>query len=82
MPIYEYECPACGATFEQLIRSKRDERAAVCSACGSREVTRRLSVFSAHASASKPSAGRAGCEGCWDSHGRCPLESLAPPLQS
>ncbi len=74
MPIYEYECPACGSTFEQLIRSERDERAAMCPQCGSRKISRRLSVFATHAAPSKASAPRAGCEGCRAPDGRCPLE--------
>jgi putative FmdB family regulatory protein len=74
VPIYEYECPACGSTFEQLIRSERDERAAACPQCGNRKISRRLSVFAPRAAAPKASPSRAGCEGCRAADGRCPLE--------
>ena len=32
MPIYEYQCPGCGHTFEKL--QFLQERAALCPACG------------------------------------------------
>jgi len=38
MPIYEFECEACGERFEELVAT---DAAAVCPACGS-ERTRRL----------------------------------------
>jgi putative FmdB family regulatory protein len=43
MPLYEYDCSACGAEFELLIRG--DARA-TCRSCGSDNVVRRLSHFS------------------------------------
>jgi putative FmdB family regulatory protein len=38
MPIYEFECEACGVQFEELVAA---DRACVCPACGS-EQTKRL----------------------------------------
>jgi putative FmdB family regulatory protein len=38
MPIYEFECEACGARFEELVRTGAE---VACKACGS-ERTRRL----------------------------------------
>lgn len=35
MPLYEYECPACGRVFEELRRAG-DESDAVCPQCGKR----------------------------------------------
>jgi putative FmdB family regulatory protein len=43
MPLYEYRCTACGATFEILASlAERDEKA-VCPQCGDRDTAR---VFS------------------------------------
>jgi putative FmdB family regulatory protein len=36
MPIYEYACPACDASFETLILRKSDEAEVACPTCGSR----------------------------------------------
>jgi putative FmdB family regulatory protein len=43
MPIYEYACPACDASFETLILRKSDEAEVACPTCGSRRVDRHLS---------------------------------------
>lgn len=45
MPIYEYRCTACGATFERITRDPSAE--AACTACGE----------TAHRTVSAPSAG-------------------------
>ncbi|MEW6356231.1 MAG: zinc ribbon domain-containing protein [Planctomycetota bacterium] len=42
MPIYEYRCAACEEEFEFLHRGR--ERA-ICPACGSKKLSKRLSVF-------------------------------------
>ena len=42
MPLYEYECGACGRRFE-LIRKFSDPPVEVCTLCGSGPVTRLLS---------------------------------------
>lgn len=43
MPIYDFECGACGGMFEELVRS--DEGVA-CPECASTDVTRLLSQVS------------------------------------
>jgi putative FmdB family regulatory protein len=43
MPVYEYRCGKCKAAFEVLLRGPRQK--VVCSACGSKKVERRYSVF-------------------------------------
>lgn len=45
MPVYEYDCLACGQKFSLLIGmvSKPDEE--VCPTCGSLEINRRVSRF-------------------------------------
>jgi putative FmdB family regulatory protein len=51
MPIFEYQCQACGKTSEFLEKAdSRDKH--VCSHCGSAKMTRQLSSFA---------VGRAGC---------------------
>ena len=42
MPLYEYECDACGARFEQ-IRKFSDPPIEVCPTCGERKVQKLLS---------------------------------------
>ncbi|HEX3701989.1 MAG TPA: zinc ribbon domain-containing protein [Vicinamibacterales bacterium] len=47
MPIYEYECRACGHRFERLIRpaSSSNDGSVACPACQSQELERLLSLF-------------------------------------
>jgi putative FmdB family regulatory protein len=41
MPIYEFECEACGARFEELVRAGAE---ATCKECGSERTRRRYST--------------------------------------
>ena len=43
MPIYEFECAACGERFEEL--SAAGTESATCPACGAEGAERRLSSF-------------------------------------
>jgi putative FmdB family regulatory protein len=43
MPIYEFECSACGDTFERL-QKLSDPDPSVCPACGASRVKRRLTA--------------------------------------
>jgi putative FmdB family regulatory protein len=67
MPIYEYVCMACESHFEELVRFGGDDPS--CQACGSANVTRQLSVFTAHGVAQQPTfsgpvgGGGGGCCG-------------------
>ncbi len=45
MALREYHCAKCGATFERIIRSARDERKVACPECGERRVRRLISRF-------------------------------------
>jgi putative FmdB family regulatory protein len=47
MPIYEYECAHCKATFEKLRPMSQANAPAACTHCGSTNTTRALSLFSA-----------------------------------
>jgi putative FmdB family regulatory protein len=44
MPIYEYECRACGHNFEQLVRSS-DTTPPACPACQGQDLEKILSMF-------------------------------------
>ncbi len=43
MPIFEYQCRACGSKFEKIVSSSAAETA--CKDCGSAQVDKLLSVF-------------------------------------
>ncbi len=43
MPIYEFECTACGHRFDELMRLS-DPEPAVCPSCGAPQVRKRLSA--------------------------------------
>ncbi len=73
MPIYEYQCPACNAVFEELIRSDSAARHVVCPKCGQREVTRRMSTFAARIAPDRPSPSAGPCGSCRGADGSCPL---------
>jgi len=62
MPLFEYECPACGKRFELLVRA--DTRPA-CPGCGSKKLEK---LLSAHAA---PPAALAGPPPCHRGHGGC-----------
>jgi putative FmdB family regulatory protein len=54
MPIYEYACSLCGKGFEELVIRSSDADEVRCPACGTREVSRRMS---------RPAAARVGAGG-------------------
>ncbi len=57
MPIYEYDCQACGERFEKLIRSLNQPLPEIeCPACHSRDVQRRVSRVAVHSGASEGGA--------------------------
>ncbi len=45
MPLFEYVCTGCGATFEQLVRSTSNAQAIVCPQCKGTETKKLLSGF-------------------------------------
>jgi putative FmdB family regulatory protein len=49
MPLLEYRCAACEKTSEVLVLAGDEDIGASCPACGSRDLTRLLSTFAAHA---------------------------------
>ena len=47
MPIYEYQCRACGHVFELLRRMKDADSDVECPKCQSLQIERQLSTFAA-----------------------------------
>ncbi|TKJ43130.1 FmdB family transcriptional regulator [candidate division TA06 bacterium B3_TA06] len=65
MPIREFCCRDCGASFEFLILKKSDEAKASCPKCKSRNLERLLSVFGVAGAVERPTAsGGGGCSTC------------------
>ena len=56
MPIFEYDCPECGDSFEKLIRTTSSEVKVVCPRCGSVKVKKKLSTFAASVKGGSASA--------------------------
>jgi putative FmdB family regulatory protein len=65
MPIYEYDCHACGHQFEELVLGGRK---VCCPSCASENIERRMSTFSHKAQGGKyVSSKGSGCSGCTSS---------------
>ena len=78
MPIYEYQCRACGATVEKLV-SRSTAAPGACPQCGAKKLTKQLSTFHASVAAASamPCASGAcptpsACTGGGCSGGACP----------
>lgn len=64
MPLYEYQCRACGHRFEILQRIGDGAEDLVCSACGGKKLEKQFSTFASGAgSGSSATAGTRG-PGC------------------
>jgi putative FmdB family regulatory protein len=61
MPLFEYECRACGHHFEYLTR---DGRSPACPSCEGEDLQKLLSVFAVGATAGQPSTRDAAPESC------------------
>jgi putative FmdB family regulatory protein len=71
--MYEYQCAACQAVFDELVRTPRDEQHLKCPRCGGTQVARKLSTFAAHAGPTTKSSGQPGpCGSCCNPDGACP----------
>jgi putative FmdB family regulatory protein len=68
MPLFEYECRACGRQFEYLTRAGQSP---ACPSCASAELEKRLSAFAVGGStASFPDVRPMGsCGACGDPRG-------------
>jgi putative FmdB family regulatory protein len=47
MPIYEYECKACGQCFEKLVLTSDQQATLHCPECGHAEVRKLMSCINA-----------------------------------
>jgi putative FmdB family regulatory protein len=66
MPLYEYECPSCGARFDRLTEAAAAD-AVACPACGHARARRLISVIAGvtgRAEAPAPVCGQGACEAC------------------
>lgn len=61
MPIYEFRCRACGATFDELRPADRADDSAVCG-CGADDTVRLLSLI-ARPTGAAPAGDGGGCCG-------------------
>ena len=64
MPLYEFQCEACGKQFEELIRSMSDRRRPKCPKCRSARVRKRFSTFAMSGTSRGKGGGGAGCDTC------------------
>ncbi|MBN2372062.1 MAG: zinc ribbon domain-containing protein [Vicinamibacteria bacterium] len=69
MPIFEYRCDICGASFEKIVLRSGEE--IPCPNCDSRKVTRQLSAFAFKSGSRFVSASASSCSGCTSSAGGC-----------
>ncbi|MBS1252533.1 MAG: hypothetical protein MAG451_01573 [Anaerolineales bacterium] len=60
MPLYEYRCAECDATFEKFMRSFSKNEEIECPECASRDVGKAFSSF-ATSSTSKSTPSAASC---------------------
>jgi putative FmdB family regulatory protein len=73
MPIYEYQCKACGKGFETLV-SRHSDPVPPCPNCKSKQVTKQFSSFSATvATSSSDSCSLGRCPSGTCAGGGCPL---------
>jgi len=75
MPIFEYQCRACGKEFEKLVRNSSP--APECPSCNGADLQKKISTFSANSrsafgavsSSASLDTLPAGCPGCGDPGG-------------
>jgi putative FmdB family regulatory protein len=68
MPLYEFICEKCGATFEELVAAGLDGPGVECPSCGSEEITKLVSRFAAGGPSS--GSGKSGGASCGPGSGR------------
>lgn len=61
MPIFEFECPACHESFDELVRNAEAVKDVVCPICGNRKVKKKLSTFASKVSGGSTAASAAAC---------------------
>ena len=63
MPIYEFDCHACGRDFDKLVRINAVSEVA-CPNCDSHDVKKKLSVFSSRISGGASSSAASAAASC------------------
>ncbi len=61
MPIYEFDCQACGEPFEELVFSVTAVKDVTCPSCGSPKIKKKLSTFASKLSGGHAAASGASC---------------------
>lgn len=57
MPLFDFVCTSCGATFERLIRTtSQNSQAMICPVCKSEETQKKLATFAVTGGASAGSS--------------------------
>lgn len=64
MPLFEFTCTECGATFEKLIRTPSSQGAVLCPSCNSSNTQKLLSGFAVSAAGGGGSAFAANAANC------------------
>jgi putative FmdB family regulatory protein len=52
MPLYEYDCPGCGQSFEKRVSMSAADAPGACPTCGGTHARRKLSKIAIRGSAS------------------------------
>jgi putative FmdB family regulatory protein len=60
MPIYEYRCEECGERFELFVRSLSRQFEPTCPKCGSKRVSKSVSLFGVSGASGSTSASTCG----------------------
>jgi putative FmdB family regulatory protein len=68
MPLYEFTCEKCGATFEELVGAGLEGLGLTCPECGSEEIEKLVSRFASAGSTS--TSGGSGGGSCGPGSGR------------
>lgn len=63
MPIFEFRCPACGHTFEELVLRRSDREELVCPRCGAPNMDQMMSSFAAGSPSRGGSSSAGGSSG-------------------
>jgi putative FmdB family regulatory protein len=63
MPIYEYYCPNCSASFETLVRLSEASKTPDCPECGEKHAQKKLSAFAMSGGSAGPGVTASSCGG-------------------
>ena len=64
MPIYEFDCPSCGTSFDKLVRSASAVSEVACPSCDSQHVKKKLSLFSSRVAGGTRSSASSAAASC------------------